>query len=328
MNVLFSALSAGRSFTEAKSVRDGAMKIVTGIGQCSLDYLAQVDRYPEIDTKREAIQWREQGGGPVATALVALSRLGVGSRFYGVIGDDVAGQKIEASLREENVDSRGLVLRKNATSQVAFIAIERFSGKRTIIWKRPSGEELREEELGGDFLRGSRFLLLDGLMAKVSIFAARKAKELGVPCMLDAGRVREGMLEIAALSEYVVGAEQFAKDLGWRGSAEEFLGRVNSLGAKVVTITLGDRGSVTYAGDRIIEVPAFRVDVEDTTGAGDVFHGGYIFGLLAKWDLEKTLIFSSAMAAMKCREIGGRTGIPSLPGVFSFLKERGFDYSP
>jgi ribokinase len=301
--------------------------LVTGLGQCCLDYLALIEGFPEIDTKQEVLEWKEQGGGPVATALVALSRLGVRCRFYGIAGDDHAGEKVVRSLTEEGIDTSGLVKRSGFTSQVAFITIERKTGKRTIFWKRPTGEELTEEELGEDFLRGSSFLLIDGLMATVSLAAAKRARVVGVPVMLDAGRIREGMLEIAALCDYVVASEECAKDLGWQGSPTSFQGRAGGLGAKVVTITLGDRGSISYAGDRIIEVPAFKVDVADTTGAGDVFHGGYVYGLLAGWGIERTLLFASATAAMKCREIGGRKGIPSLPEVRAFLKERGFDYS-
>lgn len=302
--------------------------LVTGLGQCSLDYLALVEGYPEIDTKQEVLVWQEQGGGPVATALVTLSRLGMGCRFFGVMGDDEAGKKIERSLVAEGIDTSGLVARKSSSSQIAFIAIEKDSGKRTIFWKRPSGAELGEKELGDHFLEGSHFLLLDGLMEDVSFFAAKKARAGGIPAMLDAGRVREGMIETASLCEYVVASEEFAKTLGWDGDSGAFQKRAERIGAGIVTVTLGERGSVTYAGGRILEIPAFSVGVVDTTGAGDVFHGGYVFGLLRGWDLEKTLFFASAVAAIQCREMGGRRGIPSLSEACSFLNERGFDYLP
>src|SRR3990172_13204057 len=113
--------------------------IVTGIGQCSLDYLALVDAYRGVDTKKEVLEWHEQGGGPVATALVTLCRLGVACRFFGVIGDDEAGEKIRRSLLREGVGVTGLVKRRNASSQVAFVAIEQGTARRTIFWRRPSG---------------------------------------------------------------------------------------------------------------------------------------------------------------------------------------------
>ncbi len=293
---------------------------VVGIGQCAWDMLAVVDRFPEADTKKEALVWEEQGGGPVATALAALSRLGVSSRFYGVTGDDREGAAIRQSLIDEGVDVTGLVTRSNASSQTAFIAIDKSMGTRTIFWKRPSGDPLAVEELPRDFLSGAEFLLLDGLMKDVSLFAAQQARKAGIPVMLDAGRMREGMLGLARLSDYVVGSEEFARELGWKDDNGSFRQEVKRQGFGITTITLGPRGSVTFAEEKVIPFPAFAVEIMDTTGAGDVFHGGFLYGLLQKWPLKDTIRFASAVAAMKCRKLGGRAGIPKLSEVQEFLK--------
>ena len=295
---------------------------ILGIGQCAWDVLAVVDRFPQVDTKKEVLVWEEQGGGPVATALATLTRLGVPCRFYGVIGDDREGESIRKSLIDENVDVMGLVKRTNASSQTAFVATDKSAGTRTIFWKRPTGDPLRAEELPQDFLSGADFLLLDGLMKDVSLFAARAARSAGIPVMLDAGRVRDGMLELARLCNYVVGSEEFARELGWRDDPASFAQEVRRLGFGITTITLGIRGSITFAGDKIISCPAFPVETRDTTGAGDVFHGGYLYGLLQKWPLEDTIRFASAVAAMKCKKLGGRAGIPRLSEVKQFLAER------
>jgi len=297
---------------------------VTGIGQCSLDYLALVDSYPDADTKKEILEWHEQGGGPVATALVALSRLGVECSFHGVAGDDDAGDKIRRSLVEEGVDVSGLVIRRTSTSQIAFIAIEKETGRRTIFWKRPTGVPLRDEDLGAGFLDGSGMLLLDGLMPEVSLYAAEQAQKRSVPVMLDAGRMRPGMIELARLSDYVVGSEEFARDLDWEPTRETLFREREKLGVKVLTITLGRRGSVTVSSQgEYFDTPAFKIGAVDTTGAGDVFHGGYIYGLLRGWDLGETLTFASALAALKCTKVGGRAGIPKLDEVMRFLKKEG-----
>jgi sulfofructose kinase len=300
---------------------------VVGIGQCAWDILVMVDTLPRADTKREVLLWEEQGGGPVATALATLSRLGVPCRFHGIIGDDREGTAIQQSLREEGVYVSGLVTRSRASSQTAFIVIEKSAATRTIFWKRPSGEPLSPEELPRNFLEGADFLLLDGLMKDVSLFAARQAKEAGIPIVLDAGRVREGMLELARLSDYVVGSEEFARELSWRDDAAQFKPKIKKQNFGITTITLGARGSVTYADDKVIIMPTFPVETVDTTGAGDVFHGGYIYGLLRKWSLKDTVRFASAVAAMKCRKVGGRAGIPTLAEVQRFLEERGIIYS-
>jgi sulfofructose kinase len=295
---------------------------VVGIGQCSWDYLAVVDSFPAGDTKAEVSDWQEQGGGPVATALVTLARLGIPGDFHGIAGDDPEGDKIRESLRSEGIDISGLVRRERALSQKAFIAIERGSAKRTIFWERPSGAPLLPGELPEALLADCCFLLLDGLMPEASLFAAEKARNLGIPVMLDAGKVRPGMLEIARLCDYLVASEQFALDLGWDGDPAAFQRQARSLGAAVVTITLGERGSITYRNREIISLPAFPIEARDTTGAGDVFHGAYIYGLLRGLDLSGTIRFASAVAAMKCRMIGGRAGIPDRTQVLRFLADK------
>jgi sulfofructose kinase len=309
------------SSSGGESVYNWSM-IVTGFGQCSLDYLALINGYPEVDTKKEVLEWHEQGGGPVATALVALSRLGIQCKFYGILGGDDAGEKIRKSLVDEGVDVSGLITRPEATSQIAFIVVERKTARRTIFWKRPSGEPLRPDGLGGDFLEGSHFLLLDGLMEHSSLRAAEKAKALGIPVMLDAGRLRPGMMDIARLSDYLVASEEFAKDSGWAVDREVMLRERERLGVRALTVTLGTQGSATACGLGFFKTPAFPVEAVDTTGAGDVFHGGYIYGLLQGWEMPEAVRFASAVAALKCRKIGGRAGIPKLNEVEKFLRER------
>jgi len=303
---------------------------VVGIGQCSLDYLFLIDSYPIPDTKKEVIDWAISGGGPVATALVSLSRLGVKCRFYGIIGDDEIGQEIEESLVTDDIDVKGLLKRQNSTSQIAFIVVEKGTGRRTIFWKRPSGEPLKIEEMPNYFLDNADFLLLDGLMTDASIYAAEKARAKNIPVMLDAGKMREGMIEIASMCDYVVAFEEFGKeliginDLSLSPSNQErALVQIKSLNTKICTITLGDKGSITLAGDEIFHVPAFKVKVVDTTGAGDVFHGGYIYGLLQGWDIKNVVRFATAFAALKCRKLGGRAGIPSMEEIETFLNASG-----
>lgn len=300
------------------------MKVI-GLGQCAYDYLFVTDSFPVPDTKKEVLEWTNAGGGPVATALVGLARLGIDCSYHGIVGDDEAGERIRESLLDENINTEGLIKRWGADSQVAFIAIEKESGKRTIFWKRPSGDPLSPDELPHHFLNGADFLLIDGLMAAASMHAAKKAREKGIPIMLDAGRVREGMIELAHISDYVVGSEEFARGLVKEESftPEAAIEHMRSFGAKAATITLGDKGSITLYNDHIFRIPAFKVDAVDTTGAGDVFHAGYIFGLLHEWDMEKVLRFASAFAALKCRKLGGRAGIPGFKETMEFIKNNG-----
>jgi len=310
------------------------MKVV-GIGQCSLDNLFIVDSFPAPDTKKEVMEWTKAGGGPVATALVSLARLGIDCSFYGIIGDDEAGDIISDSLSSERVDVKGLLARPRSESQIAFICVDKSRGQRTIFWKRPSSDPLQPDEIPDDFLFNTDFLIVDGLMADVSLYALKKARGMNVPAMLDAGRLREGMLELASLCDYVVGSEEFARDFVYNGKGdapgersfrpEKAVMRMKSFGAKAVTITLGKEGSITLSGDDLFRTQAFPVDVVDTTGAGDVFHGGYIYGLLQGWGIKAVVRFASAYAALKCRKLGGRAGIPPLKEVEELLDSFSID---
>lgn len=291
---------------------------VAGLGQCSLDYIAAVDGFPAEDTKEEALSMTIQGGGPVATALVSLSRLGVRTFFMGSVSDDRAGEEIKRGLREEGVDTRGLKVKKGGFSQRAFIIVNRANGSRTILWQRPSAGGLSPRGLDPALIRNKDLLMLDGLMAGASLKAAKIARSSGVPVMLDAGSLREGILDIAALSDYIVASADFARELA--GTPLAAIKKLSALRPAAITVTLGEKGSLTWHGDRILRLPAFRVRAVDTTGAGDVFHGGYAYGILKGWDMRKTVEFASAFAALKCLKPGGRAGIPALGRTLRFMK--------
>jgi len=293
------------------------MKAV-GLGQCSLDYITLVSGFPVEDTKKEVSDLVVQGGGPVATALVTLSRLKVKTSFMGRVSDDRAGVEIGKGLREEGVGTKGLLVKKGGKSQSAFIVVNGKNASRTILWQRPTVPPLAASEVDPALFKGAGFLLLDGLMMEASVRAASIASGMGIPVMLDGGRVRPGMLKLAALSDYVVCSEEFAS--GLNVGVEDALVKLSRGRARAVTITLGKKGSVTLYEGRVFRQKACKVEAVDTTGAGDVFHGAYAYGVLQGWDIEKTVEFASAVAAMKCRKLGGRTGIPTLSEAMRFLK--------
>ena len=294
---------------------------MSGIGQASIDYITIVDGYPAEDTKEEAEGFVVAGGGPAATALVGLSRLGVKAYFMGVVGDDDAGAAIIKGLENESVDVKGIRVRKGGESQRAVIIVNRKDGTRTIVWKRPSASMLKAREIDLARILRSDMLLLDGLMPEASLKGAAIARDAGIPVLLDAGRVREGMMELCALSDYVVCSADFAAGLGL--TPARTAERLSAMGCTAATVTLGPGGSVTLCDGRLIDQKAFDVDAVDTTGAGDVFHAGYAYGALMGWPIEKTVEFASAFAAIKCMSIGGRAGIPTLAATMRFIKERG-----
>ncbi len=293
---------------------------VVGLGQCCVDYLAVVEKYPNVNEKREVNKLTIQGGGPVATAMVTLSRLGASTSFIGKISDDYFGTLIQDSLTGENVSIDNIVVEKGGRSQVSFIVVEKETGNRTIFWSKPTVTPLKPGEINKDIIRDARIIHLDELMIEGSLEAARCAKDAGVTVVVDAGSLREGSLELIKLADYVITSEDFAKQYYNSHDPKAVAMELLKLGSRAVVITLGDKGSITVSKESYFYQPAFKIKAVDTTGCGDVFHGAFIFGLLRRWDLKETIRFASATAALKCRNIGGRTSIPDLREVEEFLE--------
>lgn len=284
---------------------------VFGLGQCSLDYLGRIDRFPTPDTKCEFHDLTVQGGGPVATALVALSRWGKRCYISGVVGDDAFGSAILDSLQTEGIETEGIRIREGCGSQFAFIAAEADTGRRTIFWRRPTGPPLRPDEIPWNTVRRSRIVLTDGLLIDAALALAQKAKAWGIPVVVDAGSFRERMLDLARWSDHFIASETFAQSLMGADDPEGACRRLAALGPVVAGVTLGPRGSVFFNHGRLIRQSAYPVDAVDTTGCGDVFHGAYIHGMLENWPIERRFAFPSWAAAQVARRLGGRTGIPT-----------------
>ena len=293
---------------------------VYGLGQCPLDYLGKIDAYPPPDTKCEFSDLVIQGGGPAATALVALARWGLSCAFAGVLGDDLFGGMVKASLDAEGIDTSGILVRQGSDSQFAFIAAEPGIGRRTIFWRRPTGPPPKPEELNFKVIRQAKVVHTDGLFAEASIAACQVAQDAGVQVVVDAGTLREGTLDLARLSNYFLVSESFAKSLVGDNKPLHACYELAKLGPRVVGVTLGARGYVALAEGQVIKRPAYRVAAVDTTGCGDAFHAGLTYGVVQGWDIEKSLDFGAWAAAMVSLELGGRAGIPSLEE----LAEKGY----
>jgi sulfofructose kinase len=283
---------------------------IFGLGQCSLDVIGRIPAWPLPDTKCEFHDMVIQGGGPVATALVALSRWGLSCHFAGVVGDDSFGRQIAGFLRDEGVELSGLVERPGERSQFAFIAAEP-GGRRTLFWQRPTGRALESAELRRDVLRSCRVLHTDGLFIEASLAAAAEAKRGGVLVTADAGTLREGMLELARLSDCFVSSELFARALVGGDDPLGACRRILELGPRIAGVTLGARGYAAIFDGRTIVKPACAVEAVDTTGCGDVFHAGLTYGLARGWDPEKSFDLAAWASAQVATRLGGRAGIPS-----------------
>jgi sulfofructose kinase len=292
---------------------------VVGQGICAVDYLCRLPRYPELDQKTELLEFSMQGGGPVPTALAALARLGTRCLYLGKVGDDEAGRFVRRSLEEDGVDTGGIVVSPPARTPRAFVWIDGTTGLKSIAADRTGIEDLQPGELCREQVASGRFLLIDGKEGAVAIAAARWSHEAGAEVVLDVGSPRERMEELLAVTDYLVASESFVRRYAGGQDPREAVGSLSRMGPQVVVVTMGKKGCICLSPGGVFHHPAFSVPVVDTTGAGDVFHGGFLYGLLSGWDLPAAVRFASAAAALKCRHIGGRSGIPTLDQVERFL---------
>lgn len=293
---------------------------VVGLGQACIDYLGRVSSYPEEDGKVELLDLHMQCGGPASTALATLSRMGIQTSFLGSISDDAFGMEIVKGLKEEKIDHTFLKRTPGYTSQFAFIAVNRDDGKRTIFWTRGSVPQLKSTDVDLSPFPGARILHTDGLMVEASMEAARQAREMGLKVVMDAGTLRNGYLDLVSMVDILIASERFGSALvGTDEPVDKALEALSKRGPKEVVITLGPKGSVGWKGGERVWQEAFPIKATDTTGAGDVYHGAYIYGLLKGWDMTECMRFASAASALKCMEMGARKGIPTLQKTLNFM---------
>ncbi len=310
-----------RDFRTAPSMEKSSKSVqVVGLGQVCVDYVGRVSAYPVEDTKMEMEGFYTSCGGPAATALVTLSRLGVSTSLLSTVSDDPFGLQITESLEKEGVDTSCLKIVPGYASQFAFIAVTTGDGKRTVFWNRSTVPALTPKEVRLKDFSGAQILHLDGLMLDASLEAAKQAKASGMTVVMDAGTLRDGTLELLKLVDVLIASETFADPMvGSNTPGEHTLRELQKLGPRQVVITLGRQGSIGLHNGKVVAQEAFPVIPKDTTGAGDVYHGGYIYGLLRGWNMRVCMAFASAAAALKCENGQGWRGIPGPVAVGTLM---------
>jgi len=291
---------------------------VVGLGRTSIDFLGIMDGFIQPDTKVKLDEFSVQGGGPAATAMVTVRRLGLSAAFIGKTGDDFFGQFMRAALAQENVDTSGLVQAPGLLSQYASIAIDRNTGARTILWTDGTVPAMAPSEVNWPLLTGIKALHVDGHHLPAALAAAHRARAQNTLISYDAGTLRPGTEQLAELADILAVTPQFARDFTGERDLQRMLLGLRRGRAAWTVITLGADGSIGYDGVDVTRAPAFPVNVIDTTGAGDVFHGALLVAALRQWPLNQALRFANAVAAMKCRKLGGRPGIPNYQQALEF----------
>jgi len=290
---------------------------VVGVGIASLDMVAVAAAEPQLGIKQPVARWLEMGGGPVATALATMSRLGASAAMAGAVGDDAYGARILEGLRTAGVDPVGMQVRPGS-SHVAFALAEPGRDRRTIFWHNDRAV-LDGIVLEQALISSARALALDTHIPASAMQAARWMRAAGGLVMIDAERVREQTLALLPLCDLMVVSQRFAHEVTGLAGAGEAAQALHVRFGRLALVTCGAAGSWCADAGELFHTPAFAITPLDTTGAGDVFHGALLFAVLRGDPIRRAVRFASAAAAISCAGLGGRGNLPTLDAVERML---------
>jgi sugar/nucleoside kinase (ribokinase family) len=293
-----------------------------GFGLNAVDHLIVVPKYPSFDTKTRLLSHRLSAGGQTATAMVALQRLGFKTAYAGRFGSDPEGQFGLKTLQDEGVNTDYAEVVNGSATQIAFITIEENTGERTIVWDRDDRLAYKPEEAPRNFGSRGRVLHLDAHDPPACVRVAQDAKQAGTLISADIDNVYDGLPGLLPYIDILLGSKEFPHRVtGIADPMEALVELQNRYGSGIVGMTLGDQGAVIYCEGQFLKSPAYTAPggCKDTTGAGDAFRGGFLYGMLTGEDIETSMKLGNAVAAMKCSALGARPGLPTLQQLKTFL---------
>lgn len=297
-----------------------------GFGLNAVDHLVVVPAYPAFDTKTRLLEHRQSAGGQTATTMTSLRRLGMRVAYAGRFGSDTEGRFGLATLKEEGVDVSHVEIIEGARTQIAFIIIDARSGERTIIWDRDDRLGYRPDDVPVGFSPRGRVLHLDAHDPLAGVRVAQEARRNGTIVSADIDNVYEGLPELLPLIDILVSSSELPYRLTGIRDERVALAEVKArYGCPLVGMTLGIQGAIVYHEGVFLECPAFHVPggCRDTTGAGDAFRGGFLYGVLQGEEVEMCLRMGCAVAALKCRALGARHALPTRTELEEFLANAG-----
>ena len=299
---------------------------LVGVGLNATDTLIPLPHFPASGSKVEFRSANVLPGGPVASAVVACQHWGMRTRYVGKVGDDGAAKIHRAEFARTGVEAH-LITAPGCASQQAFILVDD-SGERTVLWKRDDRLTLRPEELEREWIVDARALHVDGHDTAAATVAARWARAAGVPVVADVDNLYPGVEALFENLDYLIVSRDIPSRIIGEHDLRKSLPAIQSrYGCRLSAATLGHDGVLAWDGTEFHYVSAYRVEVVDTTGAGDIFHAGFIYGLLQGWPLQQQLDFACAAAALNCTAVGARGGIESVETIEK-LMATGVRYPP
>jgi sulfofructose kinase len=288
---------------------------VIGVGINATDTIIRLPRFPTVDSKVEVLSAAMKPGGQVASAMVACRRWGLDARYVGKVGDDPSGKFQIAEMKRNDVKCHWTIA-KGCSSQFAYILVDELSGERTVLWKRDPAIALLPADLKRSWLAGACVLLVDGHDTGAATKAARWAHEKGIPVVADLDNNYSGVEVLLEYVNFPITSKDFPERFTGEKDLLKSLPQVFSeFKPRMMIATLGRSGALAWDGERFSLCPGYRVNVVDTTGAGDVFHGAFVYALAGEWQLKQTLEFSCAAAAINCTAAGARGRIGTLAEI-------------
>ena len=295
------------------------MKRVVCVGNGVLDQVFEVDELPRGGVKTTTRAFRETGGGPAATAALAIARLGGHAAWWGRVGDDAAGRFLVEFLRDGGVDVSGVSVLPGARTTRAIVIVDA-AGERSILVDRSLPAD--PSVLPADDLADDPVVLVDSRWPEASGVVLGRAAARGLTRVLDADGGSIATLEgLASLADHVVFSQEGLGDLAGDGEPEAQLARAAERFGGIVAVTCGAAGSLWHIDGATARVPAYRVQVRDTTGCGDVFHGAYALGLAEGRDAVDAARLAAATAAMKAANGMGWSGMPDRASVERLMNQ-------
>jgi sulfofructose kinase len=293
-----------------------------GFGLNAVDHLIVVPEYPVFDTKMRLLEHTQSAGGQTASAMVALRRLGLKTAYAGRFGSDPEGIFGLKTLQADDVNVDYAEVVEGARNQIAFITIEARTGERTIVWDRDDRLAYKPEDAPAEFGSLGRVLHLDAHDPPACVRVAQAAREAGTIVSADIDNVYAGLPELLPYIDILIGSKEFpARVTGVTDERATLVELKNRYGCALVGMTIGAAGAVVYCDGSFIESPGFQAPrgCRDTTGAGDAFHAGFLYGFLTGEDIETSLKLGNAVAAIKCSALGARTALPTKTELDDFL---------
>ncbi len=292
------------------------------IGHACYDVTMYLSEYPAENSKAETYDSLECGGGPAANAACLLAIYGVRTAFAGLVGDDLYGHAIHGELRKAGVNTSLLEMRADHPTPLSVLLVNNDNASRTIINRKAESAPYHPDPNRLANLE-PEFLLFDGHELEASLDALEAFPN--ATTVLDAGSLRPGTETLAPKVDYLLASERFACQVAGipsiRNENEQAvaLNALRRLNKACVVITLGERGLVYEAGEQMGVLPAYKVNTVDTAGAGDVFHGAFVCGLVSDLELTDCLRLASAAAALSVTSRGARTSIPAIEQLQEFV---------